>query len=270
MTDWHQCGPRRPTMVRSMGSLNVAALRSLVPRPLAGKVVLDAGCGSGAQCEWLLHEGAEVIGIDLSPAMVEEARRRCGREATIFVADLAEPLAIEPGTLDGITCSLALHYLRDWDVPLHSFRSALRLDWVGCALPRSPVRSSAAIAKGRRRPRETPHRRPTEFPRDGHLISPRTAIGIPHGRTRDVPIHHRSVPPWHRWSCKGTHRARKEHPMLSKEKQMDVLEAYDLTKSLRGAAQLTGVDHHTVARYVAARAAGRAIDEVPERPKSER
>jgi transposase len=56
--------------------------------------------------------------------------------------------------------------------------------------------------------------------------------------------------------------------MLSKEKQMDVLEAYDLTKSLRGAAQLTGVDHHTVARYVAARAAGRAIDEIQERPKA--
>ena len=34
--------------------------------------------------------------------------------------------------------------------------------------------------------------------------------------------------------------------MLSKEKQMDVLEAYDLTQSLRAAAQLTGVDHHTV------------------------
>jgi hypothetical protein len=56
--------------------------------------------------------------------------------------------------------------------------------------------------------------------------------------------------------------------MLSKEKQMDVLEAYDLTQSLRGAAQLTGVDHHTVARYVAARAAGRSVEEVPERPKA--
>jgi len=57
--------------------------------------------------------------------------------------------------------------------------------------------------------------------------------------------------------------------MLSKEKQMDVLEAYDLTQSLRGAAQLTGVDHHTVARYVAARAAGRSIEEMAqERPKA--
>ena len=50
---------------------------------------------------------------------------------------------------------------------------------------------------------------------------------------------------------------------------MDVLEAYDLTKSLRGAAELTGVDHHTVARYVAARAAGRSIEEMAqERPKA--
>ena len=56
--------------------------------------------------------------------------------------------------------------------------------------------------------------------------------------------------------------------MLSKEKQMDVLEAYDLTKSLRAAAELTGTDHHTVARYVAARAAGTAIEEMAaERPK---
>jgi transposase len=37
---------------------------------------------------------------------------------------------------------------------------------------------------------------------------------------------------------------------------MEVLEAYDLTKSYRAAAQLCGVDHHTVARAVAARAVG--------------
>ena len=46
--------------------------------------------------------------------------------------------------------------------------------------------------------------------------------------------------------------------MLSKERQMEVLEAYDLTKSFRAAAQLTGVDHHTVKRLVT----GRALDAV--------
>ena len=44
--------------------------------------------------------------------------------------------------------------------------------------------------------------------------------------------------------------------MYSKEKILEILEAYDLTKSFRAAAALTGCDHHTVARYVAARAAG--------------
>lgn len=49
--------------------------------------------------------------------------------------------------------------------------------------------------------------------------------------------------------------------MLPKEKVMEVLEAYDLTKSFRAAAQLTGVDHHTVARAVAARAVGRELED---------
>lgn len=51
--------------------------------------------------------------------------------------------------------------------------------------------------------------------------------------------------------------------MLPKEKVMEVLEAYDLTKSFRAAAQLTGVDHHTVARAVAARALGQELGEDP-------
>ncbi|MHB1536291.1 MAG: DDE-type integrase/transposase/recombinase [Acidimicrobiales bacterium] len=51
--------------------------------------------------------------------------------------------------------------------------------------------------------------------------------------------------------------------MLPKEKAMEVLEAYDLTKSFRSAAQLTGVDHHTVARLVAARAIGAELSDEP-------
>jgi methylase of polypeptide subunit release factors len=44
--------------------------------------ILDAGCGSGAQCEWLLDEGADVLGIDLSPAMVGETWQKGGVEVT--------------------------------------------------------------------------------------------------------------------------------------------------------------------------------------------
>jgi SAM-dependent methyltransferase len=65
------------------GLLERPALRSLIPQPLAGATVLDAGCGAGAQCEWLADQGADVVGIDLSPAMVEQARRRCGDRARV-------------------------------------------------------------------------------------------------------------------------------------------------------------------------------------------
>jgi hypothetical protein len=47
---------------------------------------------------------------------------------------------------------------------------------------------------------------------------------------------------------------------------MEVLEAFDLTGSFRGAAELAGCSHHTVARYVAAREAGGRLDKAAERP----
>jgi hypothetical protein len=46
---------------------------------------------------------------------------------------------------------------------------------------------------------------------------------------------------------------------------MEILAAFDLTGSLRDAAELAGCSHHTVARYVAAREQGRAPGGPPER-----
>lgn len=54
--------------------------------------------------------------------------------------------------------------------------------------------------------------------------------------------------------------------MYSKEEILEILEAFDLTKSYRSAAALVGCDHHTVARYVAARAAGLDPSSVGDRP----
>jgi SAM-dependent methyltransferase len=108
------------------GLLERPAFQALIPGSVDGAVIFDAACGSGAQAERFLDLGAEVIGCDLSPAMVAEAERRCAGRGRFFVADLAEPLPLEPASVDGITCSLALHYLADWSVPLRSFAAALR------------------------------------------------------------------------------------------------------------------------------------------------
>src|SRR5436309_1241974 len=44
-------------------------------RPLAGKSVLDVGCGAGLLCEPVARLGGEVTGLDAAPANVEAAVR---------------------------------------------------------------------------------------------------------------------------------------------------------------------------------------------------
>ena len=55
--------------------------------------------------------------------------------------------------------------------------------------------------------------------------------------------------------------------MYPKEYVMEILEAFDLTKSYRAAALLSGCDHHTVKAKVDARTAGLAAGEATDRPK---
>ena len=72
------------------GRFERPALRSLVPMPLTAPPSSTPAAARGQQCEWLLSQGADVVGIDLSPAMEAEARARCGG-GTSLAADLAVP-----------------------------------------------------------------------------------------------------------------------------------------------------------------------------------
>jgi SAM-dependent methyltransferase len=140
------------------GVLERPALRALVPGNLHGARVLEAGCGSGAQAEWLLERGADIVAVDVSPRMIEEAKRRCAGRGRFLLADLARPLPLEPRSLDGITCSLALHHIADWTVPLRSFASALRpggwavisLDHPFAGMTHLPPSDTSAAAASRR------------------------------------------------------------------------------------------------------------------------
>lgn len=38
---------------------------------------LEVGCGTGTNAIWLAERGFEVVGVDLSPAAIEEASSRC-------------------------------------------------------------------------------------------------------------------------------------------------------------------------------------------------
>lgn len=63
-----------------------------------GGRALDVGCGSGTLIAALSEAGAEVVGVDIAPAMVEAAARRVPA-ATVIAADAqtADLLALAPG-----------------------------------------------------------------------------------------------------------------------------------------------------------------------------
>jgi len=96
-----------------------------------GKRVLDAGCGSGTYSEWLVEQGAEVVGFDASPRMLEHARERLGDSVDLRLHDMTESLDfLGDGSLDIVLAALVLDYVEDWTSVLSEFRRVLRDDGV--------------------------------------------------------------------------------------------------------------------------------------------
>ncbi|MET9293316.1 class I SAM-dependent methyltransferase [Streptomyces sp. NPDC003077] len=92
---------------------------------VAGRRVLDVGCGAGPLLASLRERGALVTGVDSSAKMLELARRRLGDDAALYPADLAGPLPFADGAFDDVIVCLVLHYLEDWEAPLAELRRVL-------------------------------------------------------------------------------------------------------------------------------------------------
>ncbi len=95
--------------------------------PLAGKRILDFGCGHGMASTCLARAGAEVLAFDLSANYVQEAVARAqanGVSVQGFVADGAK-LPIADQSLDGIWGVAILHHL-DMQQAAHEIRRVLR------------------------------------------------------------------------------------------------------------------------------------------------
>jgi SAM-dependent methyltransferase len=83
------------------------------PRELAGRLVLDAGCGGGRYARLLGRQGARVIGVDLSSA-VDKAAELCADlpEVEIVQADLLD-LPVAEGAFDLVYSIGVLHHTPD-------------------------------------------------------------------------------------------------------------------------------------------------------------
>ncbi|MGW6912411.1 class I SAM-dependent methyltransferase [Kitasatospora sp. NPDC054939] len=69
--------------------LDRALLAALLEQSAPGAPIADLGCGPGHVAGWLTARGARVVGVDLSPGMVEVARK-ANPEAEFRVGDLLE------------------------------------------------------------------------------------------------------------------------------------------------------------------------------------
>ena len=103
---------------RFVSELGAGVLDWLEPRP--GELILDLGCGDGALTEKIAASGAEVIGVDSSPRMVEAARAR-GLQAVIMAG---EALTFQ-ADFDAVFSNAVLHWMRDIDLVLDGVWRAL-------------------------------------------------------------------------------------------------------------------------------------------------
>lgn len=84
---------------------------------VAGKRVLDVGCGEGRMCRWLTTQGAHSVGLDPTPEMVAEARSQ--HSDGEYVEAGAERMPFPDASFD-----LALSYLTLIDI--ENYREAIR------------------------------------------------------------------------------------------------------------------------------------------------
>lgn len=92
---------------------------------LPGERVLDVGCGTGVLLERLLncYPHSHVAGIDLSPAMLAQARQRLPPQVTLEVAD-AEALPYPEHSFDTVVSVSSFHF---WPGPKRALAEIRRV-----------------------------------------------------------------------------------------------------------------------------------------------
>ena len=107
---WDPHGEFRPLHL-----LNPVRVQFIAERTaLAGRRVLDVGCGGGLLAEALSRAGARVTAIDLAPGMIEVARLHAAESALAVDYRLAaaeEVAAAEPAAFDVVTCMEMLEHV---------------------------------------------------------------------------------------------------------------------------------------------------------------
>ncbi|PWW11739.1 class I SAM-dependent methyltransferase [Mangrovibacter plantisponsor] len=117
-------------MARSVEGLSAAgewpAFKAMLP-PLAGKQVLDLGCGYGWHCFYAQAQGASAItGVDISEKMLARAQQAPDSASIFWQQAAMEDYHPEPEAFDVVLSSLAFHYVADWPALCRKVVQALK------------------------------------------------------------------------------------------------------------------------------------------------
>ncbi|MGD0493259.1 MAG: bifunctional 2-polyprenyl-6-hydroxyphenol methylase/3-demethylubiquinol 3-O-methyltransferase UbiG [Steroidobacteraceae bacterium] len=143
---WDPLGPSRP-----LHELNPVRLRYVEAiAPLAGRAVVDVGCGGGILSESMARRGARVLGVDRARAVLEVAELHALQSGipVEYREVAAEELAEQrPGEFDLATCMEMLEHVPDPAASLAALAKLVRPggDIVVSTLNRHPLAFAVAI-----------------------------------------------------------------------------------------------------------------------------
>lgn len=113
---------------RLLASLQRAALSELEPR--ADDRILDVACGAGKLVRAVAPQVSRAVGVDLSPAMIEAARRRTAADPAApadtieFAVGAGDDLPFRDGEFTAVITTTAFHHFPD---PAGSVREMVRV-----------------------------------------------------------------------------------------------------------------------------------------------
>lgn len=105
-----------------------ALMLSRLPADLRGARVLDAGCGAGQMTAELAARGADVLAVDISPALVDIARARLPAEHAARVTFASGDMTADHGRFDYALAMDSLIYYGTADITAALHRMGSRTD----------------------------------------------------------------------------------------------------------------------------------------------
>lgn len=91
--------------------------------PREGELIVDFGCGTGDLAAQIAASGAQVLGVDISPEMVERARIKYPK----LKFQCADGMNWKPERgYDAVFSNAALHWMKDAEAAIESMTSSLK------------------------------------------------------------------------------------------------------------------------------------------------